>query len=120
MSDEKPYYVYCLKCIDSNRTYVGVTNNLIRRIRQHNGEIVGGAKSTRGRKWEYNFVVKGFRNKIEALQFEWRMHHPTPKSKYGYRGVDGRKKALENTMGMERWTSKSPLSVDISLDVEYH
>ena len=34
---------------DAVRTYCGMTNNLQRRIRQHNGEIAGGARYTRGR-----------------------------------------------------------------------
>jgi len=29
-----------------NKTYIGITNNMLRRIRQHNGEITGGAKYT--------------------------------------------------------------------------
>jgi len=29
-----------------NKTYIGITNNKQRRIRQHNGEITGGAKYT--------------------------------------------------------------------------
>jgi len=119
MAEEKPYVVYCLQCIDSQKTYVGCTNDLKRRLRQHNCEIVGGAKATRGRKWRYHFIVKGFRNKIEALQFEWRMHHPIPRSKYAYRGPQGRINALDKTMMLERWTSKSPLSFDVPLEVEY-
>ena len=38
------YICYILKC--GNYTYNGCTNNFKRRIRQHNGEIVGGAKCT--------------------------------------------------------------------------
>ena len=47
------YFVYILSEIGGNRTYIGYTVNLQRRLRQHNGEIVGGAKATRGRKWEF-------------------------------------------------------------------
>ena len=40
------YYVYLLINNVHNRTYLGITNNLKRRIRQHNCEIKGGAKYT--------------------------------------------------------------------------
>ncbi len=38
-------YVYILRCND-NSLYTGITTNLERRLRQHNGKIVGGAKYT--------------------------------------------------------------------------
>lgn len=41
--------VYVLKCNDST-LYTGVTTNLDRRLRQHNGETKGGAKYTRARR----------------------------------------------------------------------
>jgi len=46
------YIVYLLVNTENNRTYVGSTNNFIRRIRQHNGELVGGAKYTKANKGE--------------------------------------------------------------------
>ena len=57
---KKMSFVYCIHS-DRRRTYVGATKNLARRLRQHNGELVGGAKSTRGRRWAYLFHVEGFR-----------------------------------------------------------
>lgn len=70
--------VYCLKKVDgeSNRrkTYVGYTANLARRIRQHNGEISGGAKSTRGAKWQVFYYVDGFPDERTALSCEKRFH----------------------------------------------
>ena len=41
-----PFACYCIKADNSHRTYVGVTNNLVRQIRQHNKEIKRGAKYT--------------------------------------------------------------------------
>tara|TARA_B110000503_G_scaffold97542_1_gene146373 strand:- start:50 stop:310 length:261 start_codon:yes stop_codon:yes gene_type:complete len=39
------WYVYLLCCADGT-LYTGVTTDLVRRIRQHNGELSGGAKYT--------------------------------------------------------------------------
>ena len=51
------YIIYLLYNTKSNCTYVGITNNPNRRIRQHNGELVGGAKYTKLKKgdgeWKY-------------------------------------------------------------------
>ena len=43
------WYVYLLQCSDGS-FYTGVTTDLKRRVRQHNGEIVGGANYTRARR----------------------------------------------------------------------
>ncbi|MFK7989355.1 MAG: GIY-YIG nuclease family protein [Sandaracinaceae bacterium] len=45
-----PFWVYVLLSRDDARTYVGITTDVDRRLRQHNGELVGGAKSTRARR----------------------------------------------------------------------
>lgn len=68
---------YCCYCLVSDKnpksTYFGCTNNLARRLRQHNGEITGGARSTHGnRPWSLWYYVTGFGdNKRQALRFEW-------------------------------------------------
>jgi structure-specific endonuclease subunit SLX1 len=56
----------------SPKTYVGITPDLDRRLRQHNGEISGGAMATKGRAWHRVGHVKGFPDHRAALQFEWR------------------------------------------------
>jgi predicted GIY-YIG superfamily endonuclease len=76
-------FVYIIKGInDNNKTkyYIGYTNNPERRIRQHNCELVGGAKATKGYKWEYCCIISNFRDNIEGLQIEWRLKHSTKKT----------------------------------------
>lgn len=67
---------YLLRSSISSRTYFGYTTNIHRRLRQHNGEIKGGAKKTqRGRPWVLMAHITGFPNQHEALSFEWHIHH---------------------------------------------
>ena len=57
----KQYVCYMLVSTTSRKTYVGCTNNVKKRLRQHNGEIKGGARYTQqGRPWEIKFLVCGF------------------------------------------------------------
>ncbi len=43
------YYTYIIECSDKT-LYIGKTTNIEKRLRQHNGEIKGGAKYTRSRR----------------------------------------------------------------------
>jgi len=43
------WFVYLLHCADGS-LYAGVATDLQRRLKQHNGELVGGARYTRGRR----------------------------------------------------------------------
>ncbi len=107
------YYCYILFSNNpfyNNQTYNGSTNDLKRRIRQHNGELVGGAKSTKNKgPWEYLIVISGFESHKEALSCEWRIKHPTgarlrPKK---YCGVEGRIKSLNLVLSLDKWTNNS-------------
>ena len=71
------YFVYLLICSDGSASYVGATVDLDHRLRQHNGEIKGGAvattsKLTKNRSWIRAAHVRGFPDWKSALQFEWR------------------------------------------------
>jgi len=116
-----------LKSGCSNRTYVGATNNFKRRLRQHNGEIKGGARATFAKRpWEPVVVVSGFDTQSFALKFEWALKHFNRKRKYrkvhqlGARGVNGRIQNLKGIMGLERVTSSAPLTIDKPLAVTWH
>ena len=65
--------LYLLENSDNKRTYLGVTNNLERRLKQHNGALKGGAKYTRNFKangeWELRILVKDL-SKNKALSLE--------------------------------------------------
>ncbi len=45
-SDKKPWFVYLLKC-SNDSLYCGVTTDINKRLKQHNGILKGGAKYTR-------------------------------------------------------------------------
>ncbi|KAL1324702.1 hypothetical protein HN51_034858 [Arachis hypogaea] len=53
------------------KTYVGVTTNFPRRLKQHNGKLKGGAKASRaGRPWICACLICGFADRSEACVFE--------------------------------------------------
>lgn len=108
------FYVYWIT--SANRSYIGATVDPARRLRQHCGEIKGGARRTRGRQWEFECVISGFRTWREALQFEWRFKYDSRRC----RSRTSRRTALEGLLKRERWTVNSPLSIDVPLEVEFH
>lgn len=66
-----------LERVDGRRTYVGATVDPNRRLRQHNGELAGGARATRGGVWRRRYLVGGFADERDALRFEWRWKYLT-------------------------------------------
>ena len=67
------YNLYLLKHTKHNKTYLGITNNTKRRLRQHNCEIKGGAKYTsaflQDGNWIYHAIVPNL-TKEQALSYE--------------------------------------------------
>ena len=66
------YYVYLIisKGSKKNKSYVGYTKDLNKRIALHNSNK--GAKSTRGYYWEILYK-KDFETRSEAMSFEYRL-----------------------------------------------
>jgi predicted GIY-YIG superfamily endonuclease len=75
-------YLYILKDRKGVITYNGYTTNPRRRIRQHNGEIVGGAKATSQvarRPWSFLVIfwdAHGHMTTNQALSLEWHIRQP--------------------------------------------
>ena len=70
------YYVYMLKSKSVKPvTYVGYTNNIVKRISLHNSGK--GAKFTRGRKWTLIYKEK-FKSKKEAISREYYIKNNKP------------------------------------------
>lgn len=79
---EPRWWLYLLRS-DSGRSYVGITTEIDRRLAQHNGELPGGAKSTRaGRPW--------------SLARRWGPYSRSVASAHEYR--------LKRCRGARRWT----------------
>lgn len=107
----KQNYCYIL-CNDiNNDTYVGYTIDWKKRLRQHNGELVGGARFTTARvkklnlQWKF-LVVLTFDTplftKNVALSFEWHLKHQARISK-AYRGPSGRLLAIPKVLQLPKF-----------------
>jgi predicted GIY-YIG superfamily endonuclease len=103
-------YVYLLEST-SKKTYIGSTVNLKRRLRQHNKELVGGAKYTskwvsKGDVWTRICYVSGFPTWIDALQFEWKWKKISRSIK-STSSLQKRMEALNILLSMEKSTYHS-------------
>lgn len=106
---------YLLKSLNSNCTYVGSTTNLKRRIRQHNGEIKGGAKYTnKNRPWVVNLLIKGFKTKNHCLSFEWHWKNQSRKQKGN--SVQKRNLALQILLNNSNNSHLKVLEHEIKID----
>lgn len=104
-------YVYLLVC-DDGSTYVGATVDLNRRLRQHNKELVGGARATgrkidKGQIWQRHCYVSGFPDWQATLQFEWRWKQISRTFPRNMIPLERRMAALDKLLTLERSTSKA-------------
>lgn len=104
-------FVYMLECTDGS-TYIGATVDLNRRLRQHNGEIKGGAKRTttkvsNDKLWHRVCYVSQFPNWSAALQFEWRWKQISRKYPTNMNPLERRMCALHELLSLVQSTSKA-------------
>ena len=103
------YSVYIIQ--SNNRSYIGMTNNFLRRWMQHNKILKGGAKYTsKYEGWTPICIIDGFSTMSEAMQCEWKLK----RVKGYYNRVKNVSHLLQNS---EKWTSKSPLIQSQHLDI---
>lgn len=102
--NEKMWVCYVIGHQNQRFTYCGMSNNVTRRLRQHNGEIKGGARYTsqvhKG-VWTPMFHVTGFQSRRQVAQFEWAMKKRKSKRRV-CAGREGRVQQLEYLLGLGR------------------
>ena len=117
MEETPPWLFYII--INDKCTYAGVSPDPIKRLRKHNSEICGGAKYTtsKGPGWKHVCIITGFKTKQQSLQFEWASKHVPPRNNGG---IVSRIKKLYILLNREKWTSKSPMSDTVPLEITWH
>lgn len=112
---------YCYLLFSGKQIYIGATVDPDRRLRQHNGELTGGARRTHGLSWQRACYVSGFPTWVSALQFEWAWkRHGRGKPQ-----LEGKLAALWNLLHTERSTGNAlpfrfwsrPISVVFNTDI---
>jgi putative endonuclease len=91
------YYLYVLKSLKeeySNIPYIGITNNLEKRLEMHN--LKKGAKATRRLiPVEYALIIDGFNNRSEASSIESKIKNIKKKNKK-YSGLENTIKLIQD------------------------
>jgi len=113
------FVVYCLQSdARPSCTYVGASVDLAHRLRQHNGDLVGGAKYTAShRPWRVVAHAEGFSSWRDALRFEWAWKRATRKQRASKIDAKERRlRALQELLTDERWrrrwSTSNPRRVD--------
>ena len=100
---------YLLCTPDGKHTYIGATVDPDRRLRQHNGEIQGGARATRRcKEWKRVLLVQPFPEQRDALQFEWMWKRKS------------RRQSVENKMACAQSMIEEGYSTTESIPFEFY
>jgi len=105
------YYCYFITAFPKQqmKTYIGITNDLERRLLQHNGVIKGGAKCTRMySNWTYCIVLENFQTKGDAQSFETQWKNLNNEKS----GIEYKTSNLFNLLADPRWK-------DIRINFDY-
>ena len=98
------YIIYLLYNTNSTYTYVGITNNLIRRLRQHNGDLKGGAKYTHNNKNDGNWLCYGTINNLsKSLSLSFERHIKNISKKYSGLPIDKRLKSINQVIASSNY-----------------
>ena len=74
------YYIYILRCSD-NSLYTGITNDVIKRMKEHFGESDKKAKYTKSHKPVELTALWRCQSKSDAMKIEYRLKELTKKEK---------------------------------------
>lgn len=74
------YFIYIIKCKD-HTYYIGKTNDIKKRLQQHNGVVAGGAKYTRGRRPVVLVYTEQYNSDSDAMKREIFLKKLTRKEK---------------------------------------
>lgn len=97
----------------SNKTYIGATVDVDKRLRQHNMEITGGARATkiqviRGETWNRACYITGIPEWRTALQIEWRWKQlGRTQFKHIKNPIERRLYSLKKLLSLEKPTEKA-------------
>jgi len=119
----KPWFVYVLQSLAPRYGkggrrlpgffYVGCTTDVRRRLRQHNGELVGGAKWTaQHRPHELRAVYGPYSDQSEALKAERAL-------KKGKRGVSRTQWSVADSVWCRGLGTQDPIVAELRSDTAY-
>lgn len=96
--------VYILRSLSKpNRSYVGATKDLVKRLARHNGWLSGGAKYTKMfGPWKVMCVITGFETWNQALSFE----KLNQKLRYRRKGACYRLNNLKRCLLTKKWINR--------------